>query len=118
MYFLGKNMRLVLGILGMVLVLGCAEKPPNGREVFLTVGCARCHGDDGEGASQGPPLEGVREKFTKEELDQFLDNPIAYAENDVRLKKWREEYFTPMPKLQMTDAQRNALVKYLFEKHP
>ncbi len=98
--------------------LGCEKTPVDGRTVFLTVGCARCHGNDGEGASLGPPLEDLRRKFNQQALTAFLDNPIAYAEKDERLQKWRDEYYTPMPKLQMTDEQRVALVGYLFEKHP
>jgi mono/diheme cytochrome c family protein len=108
---------LVLGVLGLVS-LGCETPPPDGRAVFLTVGCARCHGNTGAGESLGPPLEDLSTKFTIKQMNAFLDNPIAYAEKDERLSKWRDEYFTPMPKLQMNDPQRDALVAYLFEKHP
>ena len=101
-----------------VCLVGCETPPPDGRSVFLTIGCARCHGNGGEGESLGPPLEGLRSKFTEQQMDQFLENPVVYVEKDARLKKWKEEYFTPMPKLQMTVAQRKALVAYLFEKHP
>lgn len=107
------------GCVLLVLVFGgCQEAPPDGHKVFLTVGCTRCHGNSGEGASQGPPLEGLSEKFKPAELNAFLENPIGYAEQDARLKKWREEYFTPMPKLEMTDAQRQALVSFLLKAHP
>jgi mono/diheme cytochrome c family protein len=110
--------RLVFGVVAVFGYLGCETPPPDGRSVFMTIGCARCHGNEGGGESLGPPLEDLSAKFSAQQLDQLLDNPIAYVENDERLKKWREEYFTPMPKLQMTDAQRKALVVYLFEKHP
>jgi cytochrome c553 len=86
--------------------------------VFLTIGCTRCHGDEGEGASLGPPLEALSTKFNAAQLDQFLDNPLAYLERDTRLQKWRERYFTPMPKLQMSQQQRQVLAAYLFQKHP
>jgi mono/diheme cytochrome c family protein len=98
--------------------LGCEKPPVDGRTTFLTVGCARCHGNEGEGASLGPPLEELSAKFNQQTLTAFLDNPIAYAEKDERLQKWRDEYYTPMPKLQMTDEQRAALVVYLFQTHP
>lgn len=101
-----------------LLTLGCEKPPVDGRTVFLTVGCARCHGNEGEGASLGPPLEELSTKFTKETMTAFLDNPIAFAQKDKRLQMWREEYYTPMPKLQMTDEQRAALVVYLFKTHP
>ena len=104
-------------LLVCVVFAGCETPPPDGRAVFLTVGCARCHGNDGEGASQGPPLEELSAKFTALQMEEFLDNPIAYVEKDARLQKWRDEYFTPMPKLQMTEAQRKAMVAYLLEKH-
>lgn len=112
-------MRVWFILCGIGLICGgCEAPPPDGRAVFLTVGCARCHGNDGTGESLGPPLEALSTKFTVKQMDQFLDNPIAYAEGDERLKKWRDEYFTPMPKLQMTEAQRKALVAHLFEKYP
>jgi len=98
--------------------LGCEKPPVDGRTVYLTVGCARCHGSAGEGESLGPPLEELSTKFTPETMTAFLDNPIAFAEKDQRLQKWREEYYTPMPKLQMSDEQRAALVVYLFQAHP
>lgn len=97
---------------------GCSEPPPDGRDVFLTVGCTRCHGTRGEGASQGPMLEELQSKFTPDQLAEFLDNPPAYQAKDARLQKWREEYFTPMPKLEMTDGQRKALTTYLLETYP
>jgi len=108
---------MVCGLVCVVCV-GCEKPPVNGRTVFLTIGCARCHGNDGEGASLGPPLEALSTKFDQQSMTAFLDNPIAYAEKDERLQKWRDEYYTPMPKLQMTAEQRVALIDYLFEKHP
>ena len=72
-----------------------APKP----EMFDTV-CSACH-TVGGGVKVGPDLAGVAGRKSPADLDRWLKDPQAYKPGTI------------MPKLDMTDAQRAAFVKWL-----
>jgi cytochrome c553 len=94
------NVRVLLilgcGVLGAVSVLvgaacGGASRPEAGpapatNEIFVKLECGTCHGANGEGTEQAPPLVGLAERWDEASLVAFLKDPqpdnshIAYRE--------------------------------------
>lgn len=62
--------------------------------------CAACH-TVGEGVRVGPDLAGVGIRRTADDLNMWLKDPQAYKPGTI------------MPKVEMTDAQRAEMVKWL-----
>ena len=100
-----------------ILMMACSA-PPDGKTVFIESGCTRCHEINGTGGSQGPRLEGLQSKWTPESLEEFLNDPPAYAKDNARLQAYLKKYPTPMPKLEIAPARRKILVQYLLKKYP
>lgn len=63
--------------------------------------CVACHAMAGKGGNVGPALDRVGAKFDAKYLDAWLRDPQAVKPG------------TNMPKLPLTDAERDALVAYL-----
>lgn len=70
-------------------------------EVFGQI-CVACHALGGTGGAVGPALDGVANRYTPERLDAWLANPPAVKPG------------TAMPKLPLTDPQRQELVSWLM----
>jgi nitric oxide reductase subunit C len=60
-----------------------------------------CHAVGGAGGQVGPALDGVGSRRPVADLDRWLRDPQAYKPGTI------------MPKVDMTDAQRAELVKWL-----
>ena len=104
------------GVVGaLTLLLTCAA-PPDGKEVFVESGCARCHDINGAGTAQGPRLEDLQNKWTSESLEAFLIDPPAYAKDNARLQAYLKKFTTPMPKVEIAPARRKVLVEYLLRE--
>jgi mono/diheme cytochrome c family protein len=76
-----------------------------GKRLFEQKGCRACHGvEPGEtGASpRVPNLAGIGSKVTAEWLDRWIADPRAYDPH------------SPMPKIEMTEPERRAVVAYLL----
>jgi mono/diheme cytochrome c family protein len=59
--------------------------------------CAVCHGRTGEGTPLAPPLRGKQAHWQRESLLAYLQDPVAYAKQDERLKEQGKRYSQPMP---------------------
>ena len=90
----------------------CSRSP--GRQLYLDSGCARCHRADFSGSRQGPPLEGLRSTWSREELARFLKDPPAYSRRDPRLKALASRYRVSMPKFAMEEKTRRELAEFLL----
>jgi nitric oxide reductase subunit C len=64
--------------------------------------CTACHSVQGKGGNVGPALDGVANKYDHQYLDKWLLDPFAVKKD------------TKMPKLPLTDAERNDIVSYLL----
>lgn len=77
----------------------------DGERLFTERGCRGCHGvkaDERSVSPRVPHLAGVGSKVTPEWLDRWIADPRAYNPD------------TAMPKTELTDAERRALVAYLM----
>ena len=63
--------------------------------------CTACHAVGGMGGNVGPALDGVGVKFDRDYLNRWLNDPQSVKSG------------TNMPKLPLSDAERNGIVDYL-----
>lgn len=69
-------------------------------EIFGTI-CVACHSIGGVGGVVGPALDGVGSRITPADLDKWLADPTSVKPG------------TAMPNLNLSDADRTALVRWL-----
>ena len=82
-------------------VAAVATQPSPGRTLFLSQGCAACHGPTAHGTQFAPSLVGVTKKFPGDKVPTLLRNPTA------RMRAGG------MPTFNLTDPQMQQLVSYL-----
>lgn len=82
-------------------VSASATAPSPGRALFLSQGCAACHGPTAQGTHFAPSLIGIAKKFPGERLPALLHHPTS---------KMRAG---GMPTVALKDAQMQQLVAYL-----
>ncbi len=63
--------------------------------------CMACHSLSGVGGKVGPALDGVGRKFNSEYLHKWISNPSEVKPG------------TAMPKLELTEEEKNEIVKFL-----
>jgi len=80
------------------------ETAAEGKAVFERV-CATCHRFDEK--LVGPPLASVVPKYRRqiEELKEFIRNPVK-----------KDPAYPAMPKLQLSEAEIDAVAGYLLER--
>jgi mono/diheme cytochrome c family protein len=84
--------------------LGSAS-PEEGEKLFTQRGCRGCHAvkaDEHSVSPRVPNLAGIGSKVTAAWLDRWIANPKAYNADSA------------MPKLDITDDERHAIVAYLL----
>ncbi len=77
----------------------------DGEHLFVERGCAGCHAvkvDDHSVAPRVPNLAGIASKVKPEWLDHWISDPKAYNPDAA------------MPKIELTQDERHAVVKYLM----
>jgi ubiquinol-cytochrome c reductase cytochrome b subunit len=82
-------------------VAAVATQPSPGRALFLSQGCAACHGPTAQGTQFAPSLVGVTKKFPGDKVPALLRHPTA------RMRAGG------MPTFNLTDPQMQQLVAYL-----
>ena len=82
-------------------VSATVTRPSPGRELFLSQGCAACHGPTAQGTRFAPSLIGIAKKFPGDKLPALLHHPTS---------KMRAG---GMPTVTLNDAQMRQLVTYL-----
>jgi hypothetical protein len=102
----------VLGAVGItgsvVMAVGCGSGQPTpppglneaqlaGWAAYVDLNCASCHGDDREGKRSGPPLNGLSEHWTAEELVHYLSDPDEVVKSNPRLAYKAEKFAIAMP---------------------
>ncbi len=91
---------------------GCADS--GGREIFVGAGCPQCHGLNGEGRPQGPPLRNLSQHWTRSRLAAYVANPQTFSTQDPRLKALEKKYGAPMPSFLISEGGREQLAEYLL----
>jgi mono/diheme cytochrome c family protein len=97
------------GLLASSLGTGCARLDAQdrealvarGRQLFADKGCYGCHTVGVAGTPIGPDLRGAAARYGESTLARWLRDPAA------------QEPTRHMPKLEMSEAEANALAAYL-----
>lgn len=99
----------VAAICGLVVVaLSCGQSKPTpppglteaqlaGWQAYVDLDCASCHGESREGKRSGPPLTGLAEHWSAEQLARYLADPDAAVRATPRLAYKAEQYAIAMP---------------------
>ena len=75
-----------------------------GEELIQRHGCRLCHAIDGTGGAVGPDLSGVRDRKTRAEIIEWLDDP-------ARIKPG-----TIMPRVPLTPVEQQLLADHLLTR--
>jgi mono/diheme cytochrome c family protein len=107
-----RSVRIMPAVVGMcahvALSLGCGARPPTpppgldevqlaGWQAYVDLNCASCHGESREGKRSGPPLTGLAEHWSAEQLVRYLSDPDAVVKANPRLAYKAEQYAIAMP---------------------
>lgn len=76
-------------------------EPSPGRQLFVSNGCAACHGQDAHGTQFAPSLVGVTKKFPGAQLGYLLHHPNKGMRDGG------------MPSFNLTDRQTEQITAYL-----
>lgn len=76
------------------------DAPRSGRAVYAAT-CAACHGADRRGKDRAPSLIGVGSRLSANQLYQIIEHGRGF-----------------MPSLNLSDAEKRAVVAYLLDRHP
>ncbi len=92
-----------------------SESVASGRDLFIQNRCVNCH-TIGRGRFVGPDLAGVGNKYSKDEIEQWIQNPqqIYQAKGKTPIN----EGYPPMPPLQVPQPHVDIIANYLFSKKP
>ncbi|GAB4288915.1 MAG: hypothetical protein Kow0098_06530 [Ignavibacteriaceae bacterium] len=63
----------------------------SGDELVKQWGCISCHGTDLNGTKLAPPLSGLSEYWSRDELINYLRNPQAYMSSE-RFREYKQKY--------------------------
>ncbi|HEX2866458.1 MAG TPA: cytochrome c [Ignavibacteriales bacterium] len=70
---------------------GAADKELSAVTLLKNNGCTSCHGSDLKGTNLAPPLQNVREHWSRDELISYLRNPSSFMDSE-RFSKFRQRY--------------------------
>jgi mono/diheme cytochrome c family protein len=113
----------IAGLGWLILGAGCAKKADpqrsptleRGRALFISQRCANCHGLEGDGSQNAPPLRGAESRFSATQLGTYLRDPSAFIKNDTRLMQQQAQYGALMPRFNhLEDRDLAALVEYVL----
>lgn len=82
-----------------------------GEELFIQNRCVRCH-TIGRGRFVGPDLKGVENKYSKDEIVRWIENPqLVYQEKG---KMPFNEGYPPMPPMNVPPSQAEKITDYIL----
>lgn len=90
---------------GRALVVDPATREAGAR-VYRSEPCAGCHGDERAGGRLAPPLRGLARNWDEEKLVRFLRDPVAFSQNDSRIRSMAAHYPSKMPPVGTSDAKK------------
>jgi mono/diheme cytochrome c family protein len=110
----------MLSFIALLLIPGVysahAQKNPHdmdklGREQFIENRCVRCH-TIGRGRFVGPDLGGVGQKYTRDQLVKWIENPQQIYQSTGKMPM--NEGYPPMPPLDVHPMAAQAIADYLL----
>ena len=88
-----------------------------GRQVYEQLDCASCHGVQLEGKRSAPPLEGLTQYWTEQQLVRYLADPASVVKETPRLAYRLEQYPIAMPGYaDAGDEALRELARYLLSE--
>lgn len=85
--------------------------------IYMSAGCAACHGPKGEGAMLGPTLSGLSAHWNREDLARFFADPESFVATVPRIAEQKSKYAMPMPPAAgLSEADRQALADWLLQR--
>lgn len=60
-------------------------------DLINRLGCRNCHGQNLEGTKMAPPLVGLKENWSKDQLTNYLRNPSSYMDSK-RFQEFQQQY--------------------------
>ena len=90
--------------------------PGTPEAMYVDLGCAKCHGPEGEGQRSGPPLDTLAERWQQDTLIEYLKYPKDFVETNPRLSYMVEQY--PIAMLgypDLSDEDLEKLANYLLK---
>jgi cytochrome c5 len=82
-----------------------------GKEMFSAKGCTACHAFGNR--VTGPDLHGVSSRRTRTWMTHWLKHPDEMLKTNPIAREMLATYATPMPNLNLTDDEVNALIEYM-----
>lgn len=115
-----KKLLFIFTSAGLIpLLSACANEIPSNvsesLKIYVESGCARCHELDLRGGPNGPDLAGVHERWNRQDLIDYIDNPNLY-ENDDRLQELSYQYPEPMPSMPINDEKVEKIADFIIER--
>lgn len=96
-----------------------ATAPPvaDATKIYMSAGCAACHGPKGEGAMLGPTLNGLSPHWDREDLARFFADPESFVASVPRIAEQKAKYAMPMPPTpHLSEEDRLALADWLLQR--
>lgn len=111
--------RIALAALCCPALAGCFlyAHPPrsDGAALYRRENCANCHGPARAGTPNGPPLEGLAERWDARALGRYLLDPDAVLASDPRLAELSRRHGNRMPPFpHLTSGERAELARWLL----
>ena len=106
----------ITGLLGAGLGVARAQEPDPakvaaGAKIFEEVKCTTCHGPEGRAKDKQLSLVGIYPKVSAADIRKWIVSP---AEMTAKLPR---QPVMPMKKIDLTEAQVDALVAYVQSLH-
>jgi len=77
--------------------------------------CISCHGSDFKGTPKGPSIIGVQKYWSKDELINYLRNPMSYGKGN-RFEDYKKKYKSFMPSFDQTDTKTlGRIAEYVLQ---
>lgn len=106
---------LFIGLSRPVIAQPDSVQAMDGSELFMQYRCAACH-TIGRGVFVGPDLKGVGERYDREDLIRWIENPqLIYNETG---KMPVNEGFPPMPPMQVPPEAAKVIADYVLSVEP
>ncbi len=83
-----------------------------GRDQFVENRCVRCH-TIGRGRFVGPDLKGVGDRYTRDELIKWIENPQSVYQATGKMPV--NEGYPPMPPMEVHPMAAQAIADYLLK---
>lgn len=82
-----------------------------GKDLFIENRCVRCH-TIGRGRFVGPDLNGVGQRYNRDELIKWIENPQAVYQSTGKMPM--NEGYPPMPPMDINPMVAQAIADYLL----